>query len=99
MNTLQGRRVHFEPGDDAGHFEEGDYGLLGNCWMGSAPGGLLTNLAGHKITEHEDGTITASPSIDVKRGDGEHWHGWLERGVWRWQDPERVVVTELEAPP
>lgn len=30
------------------------------------------------VTEHEDGTISASPSIDTGS-----WHGYLERGVWR----------------
>lgn len=38
------------------------------------------------LTEHEDGTITVSPSIWLKPTPGvdEHgWHGFLERGVWR----------------
>lgn len=37
-------------------------------------------LRTHTVTEHEDGTITVSPSIfDAPDG----WHGFLERGVWR----------------
>lgn len=39
------------------------------------------NLSGHKVEEHEDGTITVEPSIVIKRYDG-HWHGTLVRGVW-----------------
>jgi hypothetical protein len=39
------------------------------------------------VVEHEDGTITVSPSILVSTSrDGkplEVWHGFLERGVWR----------------
>jgi hypothetical protein len=35
-------------------------------------------------TEHEDGTITVSPSILVSNPQqGELFHGHLERGVWR----------------
>lgn len=32
-----------------------------------------------RIVEHEDGTITVTPSIMDPGG----WHGFLERGVWR----------------
>jgi hypothetical protein len=36
------------------------------------------------VTEHEDGTITVSPSILQYGVDGsEFWHGYLERGIWR----------------
>ncbi len=41
----------------------------------------------HTVTEHEDGTISASPSIlwgaDYGMGERGAWHGYLERGVWR----------------
>lgn len=37
----------------------------------------------HSVTEHEDGTITVSPSIDLSQRDPTFWHGWLERGVFR----------------
>jgi hypothetical protein len=33
------------------------------------------------ITEHEDKTITVTPSIWFNSPTG--WHGFLERGVWR----------------
>lgn len=44
---------------------------------------LIANLGKHDVVEHEDGTITVSPSILCERAPGETWHGWLERGVWR----------------
>lgn len=41
----------------------------------------------HSFTEHEDGTLTISPSISDTRsggsGESDGWHGYLERGVWR----------------
>jgi hypothetical protein len=46
---------------------------------------LVGNLSKHDVTEHEDGSITVSPSILVTSGrdDQVQWHGYLERGVWR----------------
>ena len=37
------------------------------------------------ITEHEDGTITLTPSLLLTQPGvpGGDWHGFLERGVWR----------------
>lgn len=58
-------------------------------WMCSSPNGHVGNLQQHAIVEHEDGTITVSPSILISTSyDGgkttvELWHGFLERGVWR----------------
>lgn len=56
-------------------------------WHCVTPNGHGGNLAAHDVTEHEDGTITVSPSILVtQRREGqdiELWHGYLERGVWR----------------
>ena len=58
-----------------------DYWLRPNGeWYGMTPAGIC-NLGAHEITEHEDGTISASPSILV--GPDNAWHGYLERGVWR----------------
>lgn len=37
----------------------------------------------HSFAEHDDGTITVSPSILAVRPDGNGWHGYLEHGVWR----------------
>jgi hypothetical protein len=45
---------------------------------------LLGNLSNHTVTEHEDGTITVSPSILLTDGEGgTEWHGHIERGVFK----------------
>jgi hypothetical protein len=84
-----GRRL--PDGDDV--FAAGDYGRLEVgaeqkrwVWHARPPRGHLGSLANHDVTEHEDGTITVSPSILItshNEGDPEVWHGFLERGVWR----------------
>lgn len=48
-----------------------------------SPGFGTGSLGLHDVTEHEDGTITVSPSILVTGHGGRQWHGYLERGVWR----------------
>lgn len=50
-------------------------------WHCCTPNGQVGMLVTHSIVEHEDGTITVSPSILVTGG--EEWHGYLERGIWR----------------
>jgi hypothetical protein len=50
-------------------------------WYICDPNGWVGRLVNHTVTEHEDGTITVSPSILDPRPGG--WHGWLERGEWR----------------
>ena len=53
-------------------------------WQITCPdgsGGSL-NPEIHTIVEHEDGTITVSPSIDVSQRKPGGWHGWLRRGVF-----------------
>jgi hypothetical protein len=52
-------------------------------WHAVTPNGHLGALGNHDVVEHDDGTITVSPSIRVSSDSGELWHGWLERGVWR----------------
>jgi len=49
-------------------------------WWIKDPTGYVGNLSPelHTVVEHEDGTITVSPSILAP-----HWHGFLEHGVWR----------------
>jgi len=42
------------------------------------------SLSAHTVVEHEDSTITVSPSILFNadsRTSG--WHGYLEKGIWR----------------
>lgn len=80
---MQGRR------NDTELLQPGDYGKVDGVWHCCAPpdtGDWVThfhgNLAKHTVVEHEDGTITVSPSILIKTHHGS-WHGYLERGVWR----------------
>ena len=87
---ITGQRIY--PGaDGAMWFAPGDYGrLLSGEWQARPPSApdvhLLGSLKAHEIVEHEDGTITVSPSILITGEDNDcmcQWHGFLERGVWR----------------
>lgn len=80
---MQGRRVE----KPTSLFDESGIGEYwhkpGDGWYGISPNGLLCSLRGHVVTEHRDGTITASPSILVGNGTGGlQWHGYLKAGVW-----------------
>lgn len=75
---MQGRRVY---PDEKGvlRLAEGDYGRHSELgWMARPPGCSMGSLEDHQVTEHEDDTITVSPSIDAGT-----WHGHLVRGVWQ----------------
>jgi len=62
----------------------GDYGKYEGIWYGHAPTkGFHCNLANHHVIEHEDGTITVTPSILITRGDGSTWHGYITKGEWK----------------
>lgn len=68
--------------------EEGEYALnpKDGAWYFAIPGaprGYAGCLRSHTIEEHEDGTITVSPSVLLTAGDGQQWHGWLTRGIWK----------------
>lgn len=53
-------------------------------WRCVTPNGHMGTLSKHDVTEHEDGTISVSPSIALSNPqEGELYHGFLERGVWR----------------
>jgi hypothetical protein len=65
-------------------------GSRAGSWYGKTPNGHVCNLGGHSVIEHDDGTISVSPSIRVwiggySSGHPEQtlWHGYLEHGVWR----------------
>ena len=86
---MTGRRVYpnekgefvyadFRPGDFF-HWKDD----RNDMWMAITPNDHHCNLKNHTIVEHEDGTITVSPSIRVSDQNGELWHGFLEKGVWR----------------
>ena len=83
----QGRRLPDGP-MKLGDFHRGDYKKVlyddGTMhWYALLPSCDLALLDGHSVTEHEDGTITVSPSILMTMGSTQLWHGYLERGAWR----------------
>jgi hypothetical protein len=84
--TRKGERLKEMP-DNWWNIPAGSYGpLKDGHWAIHPPGGYVGHLSPrvHQITEHDDGTITVSPSILQQRGDNkESWHGFLERGIWR----------------
>ncbi len=87
MTTTIGRRIY--PDEDGTlWFAEGDYGKnpKDDVWYARPPGHHAGSLKNHDVTEHEDGTITVSPSILITGHVDDckvEWHGYLERGVWR----------------
>lgn len=82
---IPGKRVELIP--QPGGFQmlaPGEYGKWKDgTWYGCTPSGEGCNLAAHSITEHEDGTITVSPSIGIGDRSNWDWHGYLEHGIWR----------------
>lgn len=84
---MTGRRID-QTEEGSFWFEKpGDYGKdLRGVWHCYTPNELFGGLKNHEVTEHEDGTITVSPSILVHQGNNGRngsWHGYLERGIWR----------------
>lgn len=78
---MQGKRINAQ---DNPRFAPGEYGIISDgTWYACTPNGHLGSLRNHTVTEHEDGTITVSPSILVSDDTGELWHGYLENGIWR----------------
>lgn len=78
---MQGRRVYVE---SFINLKPGDYAMIKGIWYCCVPDDRFGNLSNHQVTEHEDKTITVSPSILVSRGGKRgQWHGYLEHGVWR----------------
>lgn len=65
--------------------EPGEYGKgADGHWQCCPPDtDLIGGLRHHDVIEHDDGTITVSPSILIRGHSGREWHGWLERGIWR----------------
>ncbi len=68
--------TRLRPGD---YFKD-EHGI----WWIRPPRGDMGMLTDHTVTEHDDNTITVSPSILLDSDTrGIIWHGFLERGVWR----------------
>lgn len=80
---MQGKRLSTQgDGKFPDDIQPGDYWLGANgVWWICAPSNEIGHISQHKVTEHEDGTITVSPSILITGGRA--WHGMLEHGVWR----------------
>jgi hypothetical protein len=53
-------------------------------WQVTAPDGSVgsVNPSVHQVVEHDDGTITVSPSLNFAARRAGAWHGWLRRGVF-----------------
>ncbi|MDD3813297.1 MAG: hypothetical protein PHZ02_01515 [Desulfocapsaceae bacterium] len=61
----------------------GEYGKRKDgVWIVRSPNGLCGDLCNHEVVEHDDRTITVSPSILISDGN-QTYHGYLEKGVWR----------------
>lgn len=71
------RHLVAEPGSYMRVLEEG--GELW-CWYLRSPDGDVGTLWAptHQVVEHEDRTITVTPSIVMPKG----WHGFLRAGTW-----------------
>ena len=86
MSEMPGRRL---PDDsDLRTAEPGDYfrvtlnGRVAEWWFRD-PLGVVGRITKHTVEEHEDETITVSPSIAMAPGE-DGFHGFLRRGVWSW---------------
>lgn len=58
----------------------------GGTWVIYLPGCGIGELRNHRVTEHEDGTISVAPSIRMvghDNGAPSEAHGFLVRGEWR----------------
>lgn len=93
---MTGRRLPDSPDGIIPPLEPGDYVKVRTnydwsdlksgtwIWIVKSPTGVTCYLNDkHTFTEHEDGTLSVSPSIQMY---GENmvpaWHGYLVNGVW-----------------
>jgi hypothetical protein len=85
--TRQGQRLYSLKDDWSDLLEGCYYKLPSGEWAIYPPGGNFGTISPkvHSITEHEDGTVTMTPSILYHPwlNGSNGWHGYLERGVWR----------------
>ena len=54
-------------------------------WLLYIPGCGVGALSKHQVVEHEDGTISVTPSIlrnDCDKDEKTQRHGFLTRGIW-----------------
>ena len=87
ISPLEGRRLRDgAEGDGYESVQPGDYwkpaGRPEGEWWFRDPVGNIGRVSKHTVAEHEDGTITVTPSI-ADEGEAT-FHGWLTKGVWTW---------------
>ena len=88
---MTGRRIYLDSEKVYTSLQPGEYCKYEDHWICRCPtseGNLLGTLDKHTVVEHEDGSISVTPSILCSMDySPEHrqiqWHGFLERGVWR----------------
>lgn len=80
-----GRRVYPKKNEflctKVGDYGKDDFGVWW-VWVPKCHNALALNIKPEctwKIEEHEDGTISVSPSINAVN----HWHGYLKKGIWK----------------
>ena len=79
---IEASQIATIPDETIAYWKDGD---SSRAWWIYLPGCGAGNLPNHKIEEHEDGTITVSPSIRMtghKDGKPMERHGFLVRGRW-----------------
>jgi len=78
---MKGTRVYLNE-DNELLLKEGEYGQgISGVWLCRPFKFYTGSLLRHDIIEHEDGTITVSPSILIQYSN-ERWHGYLIKGIW-----------------
>lgn len=76
------KQVHeLQPGEYTFRLDADD--ITKKHWYAACPNGAIGNLDNHEVIEHEDATITVTPSILINRDRPNRWHGHLEHGVWK----------------
>lgn len=79
---ISGKRVYLDE-DGEFYLKPGEYVLNKyGTWYAETPSGYLACLKNHQVIEHENGTITVTPSILVTSHLGS-WHGYLTQGIWK----------------
>lgn len=83
---MVGKRIYPDVDGNCELLNPGEYRKWkGTSWLVCVPTGIHGTIDDRwKIEEHEDGTITVSPSIEVSSpGQPDlYWHGFLRKGIW-----------------
>ena len=84
---MQGRRIYSPTEMIAGDYYKCTEEVTNekDLWIICCPTGSRGTINNKiwTITEHEDGTITVNPSIQITNHIPEYsWHGYLRNGIW-----------------